>query len=274
MNLHQQYLTENRCFKQATPMTIKGVCVHSTGANNPYLKRYVDKDDGLLGYNANQNGWNHSSSNVMLHGCIGLLGDGKTVATYNLMPYTYKSWHCGSGKKGSFNNSHISFEICEDGLDDADYFNKVYNEAVEYVAYLCEMFSLNPLEPGVVVCHSEAHSIYQMASNHSDVLHWFPKFGKDMDDFRNDVNNKMNENKGEDSDMISQEQFNQMMDVYLQQKRESGDPAWAKEYLAWAKEKGLLTGVNEQGELAGSSWLTRAEMSVIMKAYYEKVDKT
>ena len=65
-----------------------------------------------------------------------------------------------------------------------------------------------------------------------------------------------------------------MMDVYLQQKREAGDPEWASDYLNWAKSVGLLSGVNEEGELAGNSWLTRAEMSVIMKAYYEKVDKT
>lgn len=273
MNLHQQYLTENRCFKQATPMTIKGVCVHSTGANNPYLKRYVDKDDGLLGYNASQNGWNHPSSNVMLHGCIGLLGDGKTVATYNLMPYTYKSWHCGSGKKGSFNNSHISFEICEDGLDDVDYFNKIYNEAVDYVVYLCEKFNLNPLEDGIVVCHSEAHTKYQMASNHSDILHWWPKFGKNMDDFRSDVNKKMIENK-EDSEEMTQEKFNEMFSNMMAELRAEEAPAWAEPYLSWCKEKGLMTGVDDKGNLAGNAYLTRNELAVMLQAYFNKVDKT
>ena len=30
-----------------------------------------------------------------------------------------------------------------------------------------------------------------MASNHADVMHWFPKFGKSMDTFRTDVSKAM-----------------------------------------------------------------------------------
>ena len=43
-----------------------------------------------------------------------------------------------------------------------------------------------------ILCHCEGHS-KGIASNHSDVMHWFPKFGKSMDTFRNDVNAKVNE---------------------------------------------------------------------------------
>ena len=32
--------------------------VHSTGANNPYLRRYVQPDDGELGKNRYDNDWN------------------------------------------------------------------------------------------------------------------------------------------------------------------------------------------------------------------------
>ena len=39
---------------------------------------------------------------------------------------------------------------------------------------------------GVVICHSEG-AARGIASNHSDVMHWFPKFGKSMDTFRADV---------------------------------------------------------------------------------------
>lgn len=37
----QCYLKESTCYKSTTTMTIKGVLIHSTGANNPNLKRYV-----------------------------------------------------------------------------------------------------------------------------------------------------------------------------------------------------------------------------------------
>lgn len=49
MNLHKLILTENACYKAGRKITVKGIMVHSTGANNPNLKRYVGPDDGLLG---------------------------------------------------------------------------------------------------------------------------------------------------------------------------------------------------------------------------------
>lgn len=58
MNLHKLYLTENACYKANKKMTVKGIMVHSTGANNPFLKRYVNPDDGLLGVNKYNNHWN------------------------------------------------------------------------------------------------------------------------------------------------------------------------------------------------------------------------
>ena len=64
-------------------------------------------------------------------------------------------------------------------------------EAVELTAGLCKMFNLDPLKDGVVICHSEGYK-RGIASNHGDVLHWFPKYGKDMDTFRADVAKQMN----------------------------------------------------------------------------------
>ena len=37
------------CYTAGRKITPKGIMVHSTGANNPNLKRYVGPDDGLLG---------------------------------------------------------------------------------------------------------------------------------------------------------------------------------------------------------------------------------
>ena len=37
----------------------------------------------------------------------------------------------------------------------SEYFAAVYREAVELTAYLCEMYGLDPLEDGVVICHAE-----------------------------------------------------------------------------------------------------------------------
>ena len=43
MNLHKLILTNNDCYKAGKTITPKGIMVHSTGANNPNLKRYVGR---------------------------------------------------------------------------------------------------------------------------------------------------------------------------------------------------------------------------------------
>ena len=120
-----------------------------------------------------------------VHSFIGYDANNK-VAVANILPYNYKCWGVGSGKNGSFNTSHIQFEICEDGLTDAAYFNKVWNAAVEYCVYLCEKFSLDPMGNNVIVGHCEAYKL-GYGSNHSDPEHWFKKHSKSMDIFRNAV---------------------------------------------------------------------------------------
>ena len=37
-----------------------------------------------------------------------------------------------------------------------------------------------------ILCHSEGYKL-GIASNHADVMHWFPRFGKSMDTFRAEV---------------------------------------------------------------------------------------
>lgn len=181
MNLNKLILTENACYKAGRKITVKGIMVHSTGANNPWLKRYVGPDDGKLGKNQYNNHWNTyhpGGREVCVHGFIGKLADG-TVATYQTLPWDHRGWHAG----GSANNTHIGFEICEDDLTDGAYFAKVYKEAVELCAYLCKQYGLTEKN---IICHSEGYK-QGVASNHGDVMHWFPKHGKSMDTFRAEV---------------------------------------------------------------------------------------
>ncbi|MBS4008176.1 MAG: N-acetylmuramoyl-L-alanine amidase [Clostridium sp.] len=182
MNLRKLIFTNNACYKAGRTITPRGIMVHSTGANNPWLRRYVGPDDGLLGRNRHNNHWNQDrpdGRSVCVHAFIGRLADG-SIATYQTLPWNHRGWHCGRGARGSGNDTHISFEICEDNLTGAAYFRKVYNEAVELCVYLCKLYGLN--ERGII-CHSEGHQL-GIASNHADVMHWFPKHGESMDSFR------------------------------------------------------------------------------------------
>lgn len=184
------YLSKNECMTRGTTMAPKGVMVHSTGANNPYIRRYVQPDNGKLGKNKYNNDWNRPGVYKCVHAFIGKLADG-TVDICQTMPWNQRGWHAGNGTSGkSANDGYISFEICEDGLADCEYFNKVYAKAVELTAYLCKLYGWDPEEDGRVICHSEGYR-RGIASQHGDVEHWFPKFGKSMNDFRKDVKEYM-----------------------------------------------------------------------------------
>ncbi len=195
-------MTQSTCYKGTRKFTPKGVLWHSTGANNPTLKRYVQPDDNasnkaellaLIGKNAYANDWNHIEHEAGLNFWIGKLADG-TVAAVQTMPWDYRPWGCGSGSKGSCNNTHIQFEICEDGLNDKSYWEAVYKEACEMTAYLCKMYGIDP--KGTTVCngvtvptiidHTGSHAL-GLGSNHGDIQHWSRKYGVTMDTVRKDV---------------------------------------------------------------------------------------
>lgn len=182
MNLRKLIFTNSDNYKAKSRITPKGIMVHSTGANNPELRRYVGPDDGLLGKNLYNNHWNQPMSRrVGVHAFIGKLADG-TIATYQTLPWTHRAWHAG----GKANDTHIGFEICEDGLTSKSYFDKVYQEAVDFCAFLCTLHELDPLGKGVIIGHYEGYKL-GLASNHGDPDHWFKRHGKSMDTFRADV---------------------------------------------------------------------------------------
>lgn len=260
MNLRKQFLTKNDCYKAGKFIQVKGVMVHSTGANNPNLKRYVQPDDGVLGTNANNNDWNRSGVQKCVHAFIGKTADG-SIATYQTLPWNMRGWHCGKDA----NNTHISFEICEDGLTDATYFNKVYREAVELTAYLCKMYKLNPYGDGVVICHSEGYR-RGIASGHADVEHWFPKFGKTMDNFRADVAAEMGAKD------VTQEEFEQMYGVMVQKWNDNDASSWSAEDRQWGIDNGIVQGGNNKNYM----WerpITREECVVMLHRFAKLIGK-
>jgi N-acetylmuramoyl-L-alanine amidase len=193
MNLRKLILTENACYKAGKTIVPKGIMVHSTGANNPYLKRYIGPDDELLGKNPYSNHWNQERPDgrqVCPHAFIGKLADG-SIATYQTLPWNHRGWHAG----GSANDTHIGLEICEDNLTDASYFNAVYKEAIELCVYLCRLYNLTEKN---IIGHYEGYQ-RGIASNHGDPKHWFSLHGKSMDSFRAAVKAALNKTENESS---------------------------------------------------------------------------
>lgn len=220
-----EFLTNNRCYKNHKIIAPLGIMVHSTGCNQKRVEAYTKS-------------WNNPKTTVCVHAFIGLLPDG-SVGTVQTLPWNYKANHCGVGASGkSGNNYLISFEICEDNLTEPVYFDAVYSEAVKLCAKLCKEYGFDPLTD--IICHSEGYRL-GVASNHADVMHWFPKFGKTMDIFREDVKKAMD-------------------------KKPAG--VWSEEARKWATENGLITGYGN-GVDGWTDNLTREQMAVILKRFYD-----
>lgn len=198
MEIVQYYQTNNPCYKAGRKITPSGIVVHSTGANNPYIKRYVGPDDGILGKNQYNNHWNSEKANKCVHAFIGKAADG-SLKIYQTLPWDYRCWGVGSGKKGSYNASHIQFEICEDGLKDESYYKEAFDLAIRLSAFLCKEYGIQ-IEN--VVGHYEA-SAAGYGSNHGDPRNWQRKFGGSMDAFRASVAALINGNTSPSDVVIS-----------------------------------------------------------------------
>ena len=187
MKLVESILTRNPCYTAGRKITVKGLMLHSVGCPQPKASAFISS-------------WNspaHDTSCV--HGFI----DGNDGTVYQTLPWNHRGWHCGSGSKGSGNNTHIGVEMCEPACiryTAGSNFTcsnvaaakavakRTYEAAVELFAMLCKKYSLNPLEDGVVISHREGHS-RGIASNHGDPEHLWTQLGMGytMDGFRKAV---------------------------------------------------------------------------------------
>lgn len=193
MKLVQSIMTKNPCYTAGRKITVKGLMLHSVGCSQPRASVFI-------------NSWNQTSfGSACVHGFI----DGNDGTVYQTLPWNHRGWHCGSGSKGSGNNTHIGVEMCEPAcirytggstftcsdLKTAQASAKrTYEAAVELFAMLCKKYSLNPMADGVIISHKEGHA-RGIATDHGDPEHLWSglKMGYTMDGFRKAVQAKMKE---------------------------------------------------------------------------------
>ena len=281
----QCFLTNSTCYKNTKQMTIKGVLWHSTGINNPNLKRYVQPSPSkknyktliqTIGKNSHNNDYNHININNGVNAWIGKNAKNEVIAVQT-MPWNYKPWGCGSGTRGSCNDGWIQFEICEDNLQDKNYFNMIYKTACELTAYLCKKYNINPkgtttlngIKVPTILCHQDSYKL-KLGTNHSDIYHWFNKYGKTMEDVRNDVAQLLAQEQEDDEEM-TQEQFNKMMDNYIAEKAKE-TTTWGTDDLKWAKGLNLMVG-DYQGNMMPNKFCTRLEIAAILRRFYNILKK-
>lgn len=196
----QCLLYQNRCYLAGKTITPTKIVVHSTGANNPTVKRYVQPHSGqstgmeeyqparktytraemlaLLGENRYANDWNRGGLDVCVNAFVGRLADG-SVAVVQTLPWTMRPWGVGSGSKGSYNDCAIQFEICEDGHTDAAYCRETFELAAQLCAHLMRSY---PTITEIVSHHEAGQRGY--GSGHNDPDNWWPQHGLSMDQLR------------------------------------------------------------------------------------------
>lgn len=169
MKIIKSILAKNPCYTAGRKITVKGLMLHSVGCSQPSAQVFIRM-------------WNSPSySTACVHGFI----DGNTGNIYQTLPWNHRGWHCGSGRNGSGNNTHIGVEMCEpatirytggstftcSNLADARACaRRTYNAAVELFAYLCKEYNLNPMKDGVILSHAEGNA-RGIATNHGDPEH-------------------------------------------------------------------------------------------------------
>lgn len=248
MKIKKDYWTKADAVRNGR-LDVKGIMVHSTATPGVTAQEFRDR-------------WNRPGVGASVHA---FLDDREIVQCMPWDPGEARwAGHCG----GDANWTHLSFEICEpagfyysgganmagyDVAAQAPYFAKVWEQAVGLCAYLCALHGLDPQGDGVLICHSEGHA-RGVASGHADVMHWFPKHGKNMEMFRREVKERM-EDEG-----MTQEKFNAMMCASFQSMEvqkafrdalvgamdvtgtgDTPDP-YAAEAAAWAKAEKIFRG--------------------------------
>lgn len=188
MKLHKKIAYKNACFQDGKKMKPKGIMIHSTGCDNPNLRRYVGPDDGILGKNIYNNHWNQAYPGGKAICCHAFIGKDKNgeIRTYQILPWDMVGWHCG----GKANKTHIGIEICEDNTSDK-HFSETFDEAVQVAAYLCKLYNINPKD---IISHIEGNK-KGLASSHVDPEHWWKKYNVTMDHFRKEVAKELDRHK-------------------------------------------------------------------------------
>lgn len=191
MELVENILTNNPCYKAGKRIQVKGLVLHSVGCPQPSAEVFVKR-------------LNSADAKVCVHAFV----DANTGRIFQTLPWDYRAWHCG----GNANDTHIGVEMCEpscikytggatitcsDEERAKESVMRTLQASAELFADLCIRFGLDPLADGVIISHKEGHD-RGVASGHGDPDHLFRQLHMDytMDDFRKAVDAKKKNKAG------------------------------------------------------------------------------
>lgn len=176
MEIIQNHLTKNNCYKKGQTILIKGIMIHSTACPNVPAINFVKS-------------WNTDKPNGRSV-CVHAFMDDKEI--YQTLPWNYQGWHAG----GNANNELIGIELCEPkDYNNKEYFETIKKRALELCVFLCKKYNLEA-ESITTHCEGYAQKGKSYASNHSDIHHWWKVYHNyTIDDFRKELKEKLEATK-------------------------------------------------------------------------------
>ena len=283
IQITQSYLTNSPCYKTKRNIKVSGLMLHSVGCPQPNAQVFIKN-------------WNTSSCKVGVHAFADTTGVYETLPCRETPGIAHRAWHCGSGSKGSFNNSHISLEMtepscikyvggstftCSDIPRAQEHVRKTTQIAIEYFAMLCIYHNLDPLGKNVIVSHQEGHDL-GYASGHNDPSHLWDQLHMNytMDNFRQDVYQKVQELKygvnDEEDDNMDVKTFEKLFNEYRMTLRDNDHSKYSEEAMKWALETGIIQGngtINGEPNTMAQDFMTREQLVTVLYRFAKFIGK-
>ena len=172
-----------------------------------------------------------------------------------------RSW-CSSSKS----NDHraVTIEVASDTYHPYAVTEAAYNSLITLVADICKRNDIKELK-----WKADKSLIGQVDKQNMTVHRWFAAKACPGDflysrhyDIMNKVN-KLLKQAEEDEDMITQEQFNAMMDKWVAARAQRPGSTWSAEDRQWAIDNGIFQG-DENGDMSWQSYITREQVAAVL----------
>lgn len=269
-HMEVKYATSNGAYQAGRKINPQGCVNHSVGCAQPS----VDVFFNLM--NKSSAGWGVNALLGDFH-----KGDGRILV---VLPLDARPWGCGSGSKGSWNNTKVQWEVCEpaghtyaggtmiayDVAKNQVYFNRMWKMLVAWNVYLVKKFGY---DINGISDHAESYRA-GYGSNHSDMGQWLPKHGKSMDALRQEVQTILNGSEDDDMDVKRFEELFLEMRKGLQ---DNDAGTYSNEARNWATSSGLIAGngteINGEPNCMWQDFLTREQFVTVLYRFAQMMGK-
>lgn len=275
-HMEVKYATANGAYQAGRKINPQGCVNHSVGCAQPS----VDVFFNIM--NKSSAGWGVNALLGDFH-----KGDGRILV---VLPLDARPWGCGSGSKGSWNNTKVQWEVCEpaghtyaggtmiayDVAKNQVYFDRMWKMLVAWNVYLVKKFGY---DINGISDHAESYRA-GYGSNHSDMGQWLPKHGKSMTALRQEVEAILNGDsiaETEDDFMADVKKFEEAWLEYRKTLQDNDAGAYSQDARNWATSSGLIAGngteINGEPNCMWQDMLTREQFVTVLYRFAQMMGK-